>query len=203
MTAVSFSHCHWSSAGSSHADRRPAQTQVRLWGCFHPPTATAILRVNLKPQSTNALFPLVVPRARCSVNQWKIEQRFLVMMTQSCLLSANEPCLVTQKLFIICWYQFLWDKLKKCIKSFLSASQKVFSQVGSKFAICADVLAITNVKQPSSQWVVPLFLPTHCEKGSKYGFCHSRLIKDTVALHDVNYLYSVESSLLCFCFIQL
>jgi len=34
----------------------------------------------------------------------------------------------------------------------------------------------------------------HCEKGSKYGFCHRRLINDAVALHDVNYLYSAQFS---------
>lgn len=50
------------------------------------------------------------------------------------------------------------------------------------------------MKQPSSQWVIALFLPAHCEKGSKDGFCHRRLIKDAVALHNELFIFSPEFS---------
>lgn len=153
-----------------------------------PPSA--VLRVRAK---TNALFPLVTLRANYPVKQWFT--RNVWSRWYKSLLSAKNPYLVTQKPFISCWYQFLYSNFRRNLTEFL--------QAGSRFAICCAVAAITNVKQPRQQWVVPLFLPAHCEKESKDGFCHRRLIKDAVALHNVNYLYSVQNFLLCSCFIQL
>lgn len=153
-----------------------------------PPSA--VLRVRAK---TNALFPLVTLRANYPVKQWFT--RNVWSRWYKSLLSAKNPYLVTQKPFISCWYQFLYSNFRRNLTEFL--------QAGSRFAICCAVAVITNVKQPRQQWVVPLFLPAHCEKESKDGFCHRRLIKDAVALHNVNYLYSVQNFLLCSCFIQL
>lgn len=54
------------------------------------------------------------------------------MMVQNCLLSANKPCLVTPKAFIICWYQLSWDKyFLKSISFCLTKS--IFT---SRFQVC-------------------------------------------------------------------
>lgn len=169
----------------------PMQTRVCTQLCLQPHAASLCC-----PQSrakTNASFPLVTLRANYPVKQWFT--RNIWSQWYKSLLSAKNPHLVTQKPFISCWYQFLYGDFRRNLTEFL--------QAGSRFAICCAVAAITNVKQPRQQWVVPLFLPAHCEKESKDGFCHRRLIKDAVALHNVNYLYSVQNFLLCSCFIQL
>lgn len=82
-----------------------------VWECFQFPAASAIHK--LKTSEHQGFIP-TERRLLCELVK-DLAQFFGPDDTNS--YSASKPCLVTQTLFIICWYQFFWDSF--FLKGFL------------------------------------------------------------------------------------